>query len=288
MKVKNITLSLLLTVSCSLVLPYSLCGLSDGDTKNTRNPSQKPQGLGSPEVHKLTENVYAITGLYHSAGKGFGTNAGMIFTQKSIIFIDAGMSIASAEFLWQIAQKRIEEKENLYLILTHHHGDHTFGMRIMKEQGAKVFAHKIIKHWFEMYSGDQYKRFLTERSGWSPEEGDRIFGDVIFFEPDVVIEQDTILNIDNEEIHLLVTPGHVQDELSVYHPLSKTLFAGDTIYEGSDLTTRFGGPNEWKIWISQLDRLKQLDINTIIPGHGKLCSKKEIDRNINYLKGLFK
>jgi len=93
-----------------------------------------------------------------------------------------------------------------------------------------------------------------------------------------------VLNIDGDEIHLLVTPGHVPDEISVYHPSSRTLFAGDAIYEGTGLTTQFGGPEEWKIWIDHLERLKKLDILNIVPGHGQICSRDEIDRNINFLK----
>ena len=119
-----------------------------------------------------------------------------------------------------------------------------------------------------------------------PQRGDKILGDVILSLPDRVIEEDTILRLKDEEIHLLVTPGHVSSELSVYHPVSRTLFAGDTIYEGTPPNTRFGGPAEWQVWISNLERLKQLEINVICPGHGKLCSKKEIDKNIAYLKGI--
>lgn len=245
-------------------------------------------GLGNPKIHKLTETVYAITDLYHSAGKLAGVSAGIIFTSNSVIFIDSGMTIASGEFLWETARKKMKGKEKLYLILTHHHSDHVFGMRAMQEKGAKVIAHKVVKASFIEFDGKRYKRFLVERAGWSIEKGDMIFGDVILSEPDQLIEQDTILNFDSEEIHLVLTPGHTTDSISVYHPKSKTLFAGDTIYEGMRLTTRFGGPEEWKLWISHLERLKQLEIDTIVPGHGKLCSVKEIDRNIAYLKELLK
>jgi glyoxylase-like metal-dependent hydrolase (beta-lactamase superfamily II) len=92
------------------------------------------------------------------------------------------------------------------------------------------------------------------------------------------------LNIDGEEIHVLVTPGHVWDELSVYHPKSRTLFAGDAVYEGIAPHTAFGGPGEWKVWVSQLERLKAPEVHTIVPGHGKLCTEKEIDRNIACLQ----
>lgn len=241
-------------------------------------------GLGSPEVIEIAENVVAVIGLYHSAESGFTVNAGIIFTDQSVVFIDSGMSIASGEFLWKIAQKRMKGDENVYLILTHHHSDHVFGMHALKRRGARVIAHKITGMWFRRLPGDQYKKFLAERDGWSPEKADRVYGDVVLSGPDEVVDQDTVFNIDGEEIHVLVTPGHVPSELSVYHSGSKTLFAGDTIYEGSPLTTRFGGLVEWKLWISQLERLKKLDISTIVPGHGKLCAEEEIDRNIGYLR----
>ncbi|NIO49712.1 MAG: MBL fold metallo-hydrolase [Candidatus Aminicenantes bacterium] len=253
-----------------------------------KEKASTPPGLGNPKIHKLTETVYAITDLYHSAGKLAGVNAGIIFTSGSVIFIDSGMTVASGDFLWETARKKMKEKEKSYLILTHHHSDHVFGMRAMKERGARVIAHKIVKAEFIEFDGERYKRFLVKRAGWSTEKGDLIFGDVLLSEPDQLIEQDAILNIDGEELHLVFTPGHTADSISVYNPKSKTLFAGDTIYEGMRLTTRFGGPKEWKLWISHLERLKQLEINTIIPGHGKLCSKKEIDRNIAYLKELLK
>lgn len=241
--------------------------------------------MGNPVVHRITERVYAITNLYHPSG-GFGVNAGLIFATKSIVFIDAGMTITSAEFLWQTACKYAKEQRNLYLILTHHHSDHIFGMRVMKEKGAKVIAHSKVKKFIENDNG-RYKRFVIEKYLGDLQKGEEILGDVLLSLPDKFIEGDTVLKIDNEEIRLLFTPGHTPDELSIYHPVSKTLFAGDTIYEGMPPTVKFGGPNEWRIWISHLERLKKLNIDVIVPGHGSLCAKKEIDQNINYLKGLF-
>jgi cyclase len=94
------------------------------------------------------------------------------------------------------------------------------------------------------------------------------------------------LQVDDEKLILLHTPGHVPSEISVYHPFSGSLFAGDTIYEGTPLTTRFGGPKEWKQWIRSLEKLEKLDIRNIVPGHGKICGKEEIRRNIAYLENV--
>jgi glyoxylase-like metal-dependent hydrolase (beta-lactamase superfamily II) len=247
-----------------------------------------PPGLGNPVVHRISEDIYAVTGLYHTAiGRGFYTNAGIIFTSGSVIFIDSGMTISSAEFLWKTASERMKGDEKLYLILTHHHSDHIFGMRVFKEKGARIIAHSMVKEELKDDNG-YYKQFIIKRMDWDSKKGDEILGDVVLYVPDQTLEKDTVLNIDGEEIYILVTPGHVPDELCVYHPKSKTLFAGDAVYEGSALATRFGGPEEWKTWISQLNRLKTLEIATIVPGHGKLCSESEIDRNIDYLKEVLK
>jgi glyoxylase-like metal-dependent hydrolase (beta-lactamase superfamily II) len=63
------------------------------------------------------------------------------------------------------------------------------------------------------------------------------------------------------------------------------LFAGDAIYEGMPPNTRFAGTDEKLEWVRQLHRHKELEIDVIVPGHGRVCGKDEIDRNIRLLEG---
>lgn len=263
-----------LTVACLVSVAFLGTGAE---------PNSQP-GLGTPKVIQVADNVIAVTGLYHSAGRGFGVNAGIILTSTSVVFIDSGMTIASAEFLWRTAAEQMKGQKNLYLILTHHHSDHTFGMRVFKEKGAKVIAHTGINEFLAKDNG-YYKKFIARQSGWDQKKADEILGDVQLSGPDQMIEKDEVLTIDDEDFRILYTPGHIPTELSVYHPKSGTLFAGDAVYEGGHLTTRFGGPAQWKEWIAQLSRLKELEgLRTVVPGHGELCGLAEIDRNIAYLE----
>jgi len=249
-----------------------------------QSSEQEIPGLGNPKIQKITDDVWGIVDLYHSA-PGFFTNAGVVFTGNSVVFIDSGMTIASAEFIWNAAKERMKGGEKLYLILTHHHSDHVFGMRVFKDRGAKIIGHQGIAEELADDNGF-YKNFIARGMNWDAGTADRILGDVIIYTPDECIDKDTVLDIDGTEIRLLCTPGHVPDEIVVYIPAAETLFAGDAIYEGGRLATQFGGPDEWRQWIVGLERLKKLDIGTIVPGHGKICGTAEIDRNIEYLKGI--
>lgn len=243
-------------------------------------------GLGNPTVHKISEDVYAVTNLYHSFKYGW-TNAGIIFTENSVVFIDCGMTEASAKFLWETASQKLQGNEKIYLILTHEHCDHIFGMNVFKEKGATVIAHQLMLDFLKEWS-DKYKSAMIKELNWSQEKGDKIFGEVKLSLPDKVISQDTVLTINGDEIHIFTTPGHSKTQLTVYEPRTKTLFASDVIYQGGNPNTSFGGPEEWKAWIKALQRLKSMEIEIICPGHGNLCGKNEIYRNIGYLQGFIK
>jgi glyoxylase-like metal-dependent hydrolase (beta-lactamase superfamily II) len=248
-----------------------------------------------PKLHRLGKNVYGVTDLRHVAG--IGVNAGFILLNNTIIHIDSGMTVSDGEYLLDKSKAKKTKQENLLLILTHHHSDHIFGMKVFKEAGAKVIAHENVKKFlyhrrFPFFRTIlvSYKSFIIklmiERFSYTKERAEKELGDVKLFPPDQTFKEDMVLRIDDEELFLLYTPGHVLSEISVYHPRSKTLFAGDTIYEGMPLTTRFGGPKEWKLWIKSLERLETLNVKNIVPGHGKICSKDEINRNIAYLEDM--
>jgi glyoxylase-like metal-dependent hydrolase (beta-lactamase superfamily II) len=246
-----------------------------------------------PQVHDFGNNVFGVTGLHHIAG--IGVNAGFILTSDTVIHIDSGMTITDGEYLLSKSKEKATQQENVLLILTHHHSDHIFGMRIFKEVDAEVIAHENVRKFLShrrLFSFrtllDSYKPFIVkmmvEKLSYTKERAERELGDVKLFPPDQTFKDDKTLQMDDQELLLLYTPGHVPSETSVYHPISKTLFAGDTIYQDMPLTTRFGGPKEWKQWIESLEKLERLDIENIVPGHGKICKKDEIRRNIEYLE----
>ncbi|MHA2426038.1 MAG: MBL fold metallo-hydrolase [Candidatus Thorarchaeota archaeon] len=236
-------------------------------------------GVGNPEVQEISPGVFVITKLVHFFAE-IGVNAGFIKTPTSVIFIDSGMSAHSGKYLWDLAHEQMSGSEDLYLIITHKDTDHHFGMNEIKKHGATVIAHK---HSSEvMYEArDLSKHPIAKRIRKKFKDVDAL-GDSVVSEADQVISEDAILDL-GEEIRILSVPGHTPGDIAVYHPRSKILFAGDAILEGMDPYIR---PDSINIntWINNLERMKDLEIEWICPGHGRLSRPGLIDKNIEYLK----
>lgn len=235
-------------------------------------------GVGNPQIEEIAPGVFIVTKLVHFFAE-IGVNAGIIFTPESAVFIDSGMSAYSGAYLWRFAEKRLNGGEDLYLILTHKDTDHCFGMNEIRKRGATVIAHE---HAAEIIDAehDITKNAIAERvrEKYYPDD---VLGKVILSRPDQTITQDTTLDL-GDEIQILSIPGHTPSDIAVYHPRSKVLFAGDAILEGMDPYIRQDSTSI-RTWIRNLERLKELDINWVLPGHGVLSKPEIIDSNIQFL-----
>lgn len=236
-------------------------------------------GVGCPQVQEIVPGVFVFTKLVHFFHK-IGVNTGIIQTPKSVIFIDSGMSAYSGAFLYNFANERMKGDEELYLILTHNDSDHCFGMDEMKKHGAIVIAHEhtaeVIVEERNLSTNRVAKMIMSTYT-------QDVLGNSVLSRPNRTITQDTVLDL-GEDIHLLVVPGHTPGDIAVYHPRSKILFAGDAILEGMDPYIHPDSINT-NTWIKNLERLKKLDIEWILPGHGALSKRDIIDSNIRFLQG---
>jgi len=235
-------------------------------------------GVGNPQIHEIAPRVFAFTKLVHFFAE-IGVNAGIIQTPTSIIFIDSGMSAYSGEYLWNFAKERMKGTEDLYLILTHKDTDHCFGMNEIKKHGVTVIAHEHSAD-IIVRESDLSKNAIAKRIRKTYSED--VLGKAVLSRPDQTIIRDTTVDL-GEEIQLLSIPGHTPGDIAVYHPRSKVLFAGDAILEGMDPYIRPDSINT-KTWIGNLERLKELDIEWVLPGHGALSKPDIIDSNILFLK----
>lgn len=166
-----------------------------------------------------------------------------------------------------------------YIIATHHHFDHITGINSL---GDKVIMQE--KAFEEMLEegGTLREVMATELPGITEKNSNFILTEP-HVHPEITFSDKLTINLGNLTLELYHIPGHTKGSLCVYIVEEKVLIAGDTLTSGMP---PFMGQGNITQWISTLTWMKDLDVDTIVPGHGEICSKDEINRLLEYLTSL--
>ena len=79
------------------------------------------------------------------------------------------------------------------------------------------------------------------------------------------------LAVGDKEVHLIeVGPAHTSGDVIVHVPADRTVFSGDILFVGSHPIAWHGPVGNW---IAACDRMLELDVDTVVPGHGPLTDK---------------
>jgi glyoxylase-like metal-dependent hydrolase (beta-lactamase superfamily II) len=71
-----------------------------------------------------------------------------------------------------------------------------------------------------------------------------------------------------------VGPAHTPEDLVVFLPAERVLFAGDMVFRGR---VPFVGQADSRQWIAALDLLLKMDPQVVVPGHGALSTSARED-----------
>jgi glyoxylase-like metal-dependent hydrolase (beta-lactamase superfamily II) len=149
------------------------------------------------------------------------------------------------------------------IVLTHAHWDHILGPE--RTPGARVVAHAAFSTcvlgnegapWVERWEAQE--EIARERPFAAPQ-------------PDVVFEDEMALDVGDLSLRLIHAPGHAADQSVVYHAESATLWAADML---SDLEPPYLA-HSLTAYQRTLDRLAELDVQLLVPGHGSPTTDPE-------------
>jgi len=244
-------------------------------------------GLGTPRTHDFGNGVHAILDM-ETIVDVHAANVGIITTARAQVFINSGQTEAQAQFIWDYTQSKAPRREMTYVVLTHHHLDHCFATSFFNDRDALIYGHRSFGSCMaEMRShlGASDYREMVEAFLKIDSEASRVHvGSVHPISPHRHVGEETSIAINGEEVTILHLPGHAECELVVYHPRSRILFAGDAINERAGPVPMFGEAADWRRWVVGLEKLKKLEIETIVPGHGEICGPDIIDDHIATLE----
>ncbi|TAN44201.1 MAG: MBL fold metallo-hydrolase [Nitrospirae bacterium] len=224
---------------------------------------------------KLAENVYSYADTKKSSPQNsFGANAGIIIGEKGVVVVDTLISAKeSKRFVKDI--KAVTNKPLKYVVNTHGHLDHTFGNAEFSKRGAVIAAHKNCLT--NMKKNGEATLKNAKNFGLSEKD---MKGTKIAY-PSLTFGDRMEIDLGGQTIELIATGhSHSDDSVLVYLPDKKILFAGDVLFTGYHPYIGDGNITEW---VKTIDRILAMDVDKIVPGHGPVSTKKDLEEMKNYL-----
>ncbi len=218
------------------------------------------------EVHKLTEQIYMLTGK--------GGNIGVSVGVDGVFMIDDQFAPLTSKILTAI--KSITDKPVAYVFNTHWHGDHTGGNVNMANEGAVIVAHQNVRKRmsFEQLMKVEKKQRVSEKSL-----------------PVITFTEDMMYYFNEEEVFIShIHEAHTDGDALVYFTKNNVLHMGDAYFQGKFPYIDIASGGSIDGYIEGIKKAIVLinDDTKVIPGHGQLSNKSEMKSYINMLKILRK
>lgn len=216
-------------------------------------------------MRRLSEGIYAYV---QPDGGWCVSNAGLIVGEDTTVLVDTTATERRTRLLASEVAKVSPRPPNV-LVNTHFHGDHVFGNGVFAPR-ATIVAHELTR--VEMIEAGPGLRHLWPDVDW---------GDTPIVPPTVTFRDAVTIHAGDTRLEVMhVGPAHTTNDSVIWVPDRRILFAGDVLMSG---VTPFCLMGSVAGSLQAIDRLRALDPETIVPGHGHVGGKELLDQNESYL-----
>ena len=253
----------------SLVPPQAQMVAPVQSDSQSRPVSLSSSAAATPSMKliQVSPHAYYVEGvaaLGSPFNRNFISNAGVIVAPEGVIVIDAlGSPALAAELIGLI--RTVTDKPIKYVIVTHYHADHIYGLQSFIDQGATVIAHSKAK---EYLGSDTAKlRLDASRQKLAPWVNDQ----TRLVPAQTWVDEDVSLTLAGLDLQIFkMGPAHTIDDIAIFVQSEGVLFAGDLVFRGR---IPYVGSADSQGWIRSLDKLITTHANVIVPGHGPFSSQ---------------
>jgi cyclase len=224
-------------------------------------------------IEKITDDIFANV-------EWDGGNIACINTDEGAVLVDTPM-LPEHIAEWKAFVTGMNSKGIKYIINTHIHFDHIIGNSQLG--GTTIMHEKMRENLFKKNATLRDAFVVPGTPGRTQEQIDFILSQPLIAS-EITMAEDLTLHLGNHTLRLYHVGGHTPDSIIVYIDEDKVLMAGDNIVSGMH---PYKGDACFNDWIKALERMKTLDIQTVIPGHGPVCTKADIDTLSDYFQRLW-
>jgi glyoxylase-like metal-dependent hydrolase (beta-lactamase superfamily II) len=149
----------------------------------------------------------------------------IIVTERYVVLVDTLINATTAERMVAFAQPYLVDNRQLLVVNTHADYDHAWGNQLFAGpralHPAPIIARRLCAKRF--HQQDDLPQRLREMQAQEP----AIFDEVRLTPPTVLFDEQLWIDGGDLTLQLFATPGHTQDQLSLYIPEIQTLLAAD-------------------------------------------------------------
>jgi cyclase len=194
-------------------------------------------GQQAQAIQQIKPGLFVVTGA--------GGNTGVRVTPDGLIVVDT-KNLGDQFYNGLVEQiKTVSTAPVKYVIVTHHHQDHSGNIGKFEEAGAKVIVQENLNKNLETYAPAQGKPAKAN----------------------VTYANDYTVKLGGIEVKVYhFAPAHTSGDSIVYYPDLKVVQTGDVVVgTAPNVDFPFGGSAV--TWVKALDSISKLDFDTVIPGH---------------------
>jgi cyclase len=229
------------------------------------------------ELEQVSERTVAIT------APELRSNAGAVALNSFIVAIDPTMMPPAARAFRQKLERQFSLPVK-FLLVTHCHADHVFGTAPFKDTcivGSIELTANILKRKDTEWTPEVIEQWKqnnpTEDADWLDE--------VEIIVPTLGFRDKLEIRDGDQVVKFYHSGGHTNCSTYAYVPHEKVLFAGDLMFaQGFPYA---GDPTcDPDRWIAVLRNILTLDFEKLVPGHGPIVGKDEVEKHLTFFEAL--
>jgi glyoxylase-like metal-dependent hydrolase (beta-lactamase superfamily II) len=237
------------------------------------------------KMKQVSEHCYAVlneTNLVCDANSGLVNLDGGVLIDTQSDLPHARQMIELFSTVWSGMPRHV--------VLTHEDIDHVAGNQLFPD--AEIIAHRTVAERMQRTADPAESQKLTNAVhhvatrtllhathpgllAVAKQLDDNFdFEGIKLLPPTRLIDDHYVIDLDGVEVHVIyVGPAHQVGDVVVHVPSEGVLFAGDLLFNES---TPMSWVGSYRQFSDALDRIIELDPETVVPGHGPVCGIDEV------------